>query len=97
MTDKQTLIEINKMIGETGHLRDEATLEHICLNSKNVAYDIATKHPFVNGNKRTAYIALKVLNNYTSLTVLESTDWALAIVNSKIEDNKEWLDILKDC
>ena len=57
---KNLLIYINKQIGETGQLRDEATLDHICAYSDNVANDIATQHPFVDGNKRTSYVVLAI-------------------------------------
>jgi len=96
MDMKELIIEINKMIGETGHLRDDATLDYIVEHSTNKAKDIATKHPFVDGNKRTAFILWKLYDDYTIHQNLELPRM-LSKVTWLIDDNKDWLDILKDC
>ena len=94
---KQLIIYINKKIGETGLLREEATLDHICQHSKNMARDIAVMHPFVDGNKRTAYIALKIIHRYTALDIQKDREWLQALINHQIQIDKEWLDVLKEC
>jgi len=88
---KELIIEINKMIGETGHLRDDATLDYIVEHSTNKAKDIATKHPFIDGNKRTSFIFLMTIGYIFYTSNYEKT------IERVIKDNRDWLDILKDC
>lgn len=95
---KQLIIHINKQIGETGQLRDEATLDHIVEHSNNIARDIAVMHPFVDGNKRTAYIVLRVFGLYSSLENYDNNrEHVNDLIQWEIEDEKDWLDILKEC
>ena len=103
MKKKQMFIDINKLIGETGQLRDEATLEHIVERSSNEAKDIAQLHPFVDGNKRTAYIVYKLIHNYGDLytyicTNYKSNDDNIIDIFKHIKErSKVWLDILEEC
>ena len=106
---KQLLIEINKLIGESGTLRDEATLEHIVANSKQIAKDIATKHPFVDGNKRTAFVYLELLHcnippqemdtmfRKINLNPTENREEIIIKCRNLVHVHREWLDILKEC
>ena len=80
---KQALIEINKRFNNQG-IRSEADLEFISykvLNTRGVnrkaatlLMDIARLHPFVDGNKRTAYEAM--------ITLLELNGKKLEVGNS---------------
>ena len=77
----QTIIEINKEVGGGG-LRDIGTLEHIVLecgktkgiNRKASAllYEIATKHPFWDGNKRTAFASAEMILNMNGKKIVVS-------------------------
>lgn len=59
------IIEINKRLGESGALVNKGNLEFIIEKTKHangvvkkaavVLYDIVTLHPFLDGNKRTAF------------------------------------------
>lgn len=97
---KELLIYINKQIGESGQLRDEATLDHIVNNSKNMAKDIAQMHPFIDGNKRTAYIVHKLVSSPYCLILKNMLElYTKRIIDDilKKREVKEWLDILKEC
>ncbi len=67
---KDAIIKINKSIGESGVFRDEGILDYVLYNvmrsrgvnrkSAILMVGIAKNHPFVDGNKRTAYESTKV-------------------------------------
>ncbi len=66
---KDAIILINRCVGESGVIRDEGTLDHILYQMKKtrgvnkksaiLMIKIAREHPFVDGNKRTAYESAK--------------------------------------
>lgn len=87
---KQLLIEINKLIGETGTLRDEATLEHIVLYPNELVGDIARLHPFVDGNKRTSFLCWY-------LDVNPDRRITKGMITSAVNTTKVFLDALKRC
>ena len=98
---KDFIIYINKQIGETGQLREEATLEHIVAHSDNIARDIATQHPFVDGNKRTAFVVLfsevQLYNPLIETKEFSYREYLTKQVKICICKHKKWLDILKNC
>ena len=57
--DRETLFTIMKAYGINPLVRDEGTLYH-CLNSTEDITEqarlVACRHPFVDGNKRAAYL-----------------------------------------
>lgn len=69
---KNSIIEINKQF-ENGTLRDEGSLDYTIykvsrtqgVNQKaaTLLIEIATKHPFIDGNKRTAIESMKAFLN----------------------------------
>ncbi len=81
---KKSLIEINKCF-ENGALRDEGGLDFIIYNvsrtrgvnrkAATLLTEIVTKHPFVDGNKRTAIESMKAfLDKYNKkITVNDNT------------------------
>jgi len=85
---KESMIQINKQF-EDGALRDEATLEYIVYvvsktrgdNQKaaTMLTEITTKHPFIDGNKRTAIEATKTLLNlyHKKITAKDQTIYDL--------------------
>jgi len=78
---KTDVININKMLGEDGIVREMGTLEHACQDMKRLPEMIATDHPFVDRNKRTAFVVA---------TMIEKGETADRI----IRENKRWLKIL---
>jgi len=79
---KKDVININKMLGESGIVREIGTLEHACQDMKRLPEMIAIDHPFVDGNKRTAFVIA---------TMIETGKTADRV----IRENKRWLKILK--
>lgn len=66
----EEIIEINKKIGSNGAMANRSNLEFTLDKVKNaktlfkkattLLYDIVTGHPFVDGNKRTAFVATEL-------------------------------------
>lgn len=94
---KDLIIYINKQIGETGQLREEATIDHIVAHSDTVANDIATQHPFVDGNKRTAYIVLMIIKTCPIVDVDKNNNYFKVLIRYEIDKHRKWLDILRNC
>jgi len=81
---KETIIQINKEFVD-GTLRDEATIDYIVYtvartrgtNQKaaTLLTETTTKHPFIDGNKRTAIEATKLLLHHydKEITVKDNT------------------------
>lgn len=59
--ERETLLSIMKLYGINPVVRDEGTL-HFCLNPllDNISQSkfVAHRHPFMDGNKRAAYLIL---------------------------------------
>ncbi len=67
----EEIIEINKEVGENGTMINKGNLEFIISKLKEaksldkvastVFYEIINLHPFLDGNKRTAYVSMKTI------------------------------------
>lgn len=65
---KEEIVEINKRLGEGGIVVNEGNFEHMLDKLEHtedtvgyaaiLLHDIITLHPFLNGNKRTAFYAM---------------------------------------
>ena len=82
---RELAIMINKKIGEDGHIRQDSFIGW-------TPYAVAVYHPFIDGNKRTAFIMLQ-LEQYKIF--YNGTDEE--IVDMIIKDYKDWINILKEC
>ncbi|MCD6414228.1 MAG: type II toxin-antitoxin system death-on-curing family toxin [Candidatus Diapherotrites archaeon] len=103
---KEALIKINQKFSKAG-VRSEAELEYIVfkvgttrgINRKvaTMLMEIARRHPFVDGNKRTAYEAAITLleTNGKKLEVGETSKFNVVVWSVKprtgIDDIVEWI------
>lgn len=103
---KESIIEINKCF-ENGALRDEGGLDFIIYNvsrtrgvnrkAATLLIEIVTKHPFVDGNKRTAIESTKAFLDKCSkkITVKDNTlfDLIFRITSQRytVDETTTWI------
>ena len=78
-----------ELTGGTEGIRYDADLERV-EDALGAASVIAFDHPFVDGNKRTAYIMWKLSKVYGQWTWTEFE----GLVEKLVEEDREWMDIL---
>lgn len=91
MKELATLVHeiVIQLTGGTAGIRYDADLERV-YDPIEAAKVIAHHHPFVDGNKRTAYVMWKLAKVYGKWTWEEFE----GLVEKIIEEDRVWLDIL---
>lgn len=83
-----------QLTGGTAGIRYDADLERVTTYLE-AAQVIAYHHPFVDGNKRTAYIMWNLSKIYEQKTIALINFMEFeAIVEKLIEQDREWMQIL---